>query len=116
MSMYSERSNAVDKMSYLFEWDKWKKEIPYLDFDKKWLVRAIPAFHTGVIRYNIIHKNIPNSHVSIYLDCYDRAGSVGEPYWEIYPYEDDCFRCLLYETDALLLAIKESFKQQKKEL
>ena len=113
--MNHEESKCLFEVEKVFEWDKWRKEIPYLEFPQDWLVRAIPPFHVGIIRYNIKHKEIPDSHVSIYLDCYDRAGFVGQPYWEIYPHEGDCFRCLMAETDKLIEAINQSFEEQKKQ-
>ncbi len=106
--------NCLHEVERVFEWDKWVKELPYLDFHKDWLVRAVPAFHTGIIRYSIKHKKIPNSHVSIYFDAYERAGFMSKPYWEVYPYNGDCFRCYMHETDLLLKAIKQSFKEQAK--
>lgn len=96
-----------------FEWDKWRQQIPYLSFDPNWLVRAIPPFSTGVIRYNLKHKDIPHGFVSIYLDCYDCAGCVGKPYWEVYPVDGDCGRCLLDETEKLLDYIRTSFDEQR---
>ena len=112
--MSYEKYKCIYEAEQVFEWDKWRQEIPYMDFHSDWLVRAIPPFHTGVIRYNIKHKEIPDSHVSIYLDCYDRAGCMGmQPYWELYPHDGDCFRCLMNETDDLIKAIHESFEQQR---
>lgn len=108
------RDDCLYEVEKLFEWDKWFRELPYLDFDKDWLVRAVPAYHTGIIRYHIKHKKKPCAHVSIYFDAYDRAGSMDmKPYWEVYPYDGDIFRCYMNETDLLLAAIKQSFKEQE---
>ncbi len=105
--------DCLYEVEKVFQWDKWAKELPYLDFHRDWLVRAIPAFHTGIIRYNIKHKKKPNAHVSIYFDAYDRAGCMDmKPYWEVYPHNDDVFRCYMHETDKLIEAIKQSFKEQ----
>ena len=92
------------------EHDKWREEIPYLQFPTDWLVKAIPSFD-AIVRYNI--KKGENM-VSIYLDCYDKLGYVGEPYWEILKVggnfkddEGDPERFLLNETDELLKAISK---------
>lgn len=89
-----------------FEWRKWMKEIPYLSFPEHWEVKAIPPFSVGIIRYNIRLKENHDKWASVYLDCYDMAGFVGEPYWEIYPYDDDCMQYLMNETDGLLKGLK----------
>lgn len=110
-----QRRKKIDARCYLQqveEWSKWSKEIPFVAFDKDWLVKAIPAFTGAIIRYNIKHKDKPNSFVSVYLDCYDELGCVGKPYWEVHPVDGDCERCLMDETDTLLAAIKKSLDQQ----
>jgi hypothetical protein len=108
-----EETKCLYEVEKVFEWDKWRQEIPFLSFPADWLIKAIPPFSTGIIRYNIKHKDLPNSFVSVYLDCYDRAGCVGEPYWEVHPIDGDCERCLINETDELIAAITKSLDQQK---
>lgn len=94
-----------------FEWDKWAYEIPFLQFPSDWLVKAIPPRITGVIRYNI--KHVDGGFVSVYLDCYDMAGYMGKPYWEIYPdIHGNANRFWLNETDELLASIAESLADQ----
>ena len=66
-----------------YEWNKWTKEIPSLNFKKKWNVKIIPPCTGAIIRFRVTYKN---RWVSVYLDCYDELGFFGEPYWEIYPY------------------------------
>lgn len=110
------KSTSLGQVSELFEWDKWSKEIPYINFPDFMEVRAIPPTGTGIIRYNVRHKDNKDTWCSIYLDCYDLAGCVDEPYWELYPYKGDCFRCLINETDDLLAAISESLTDQIKEI
>lgn len=101
----------ISNVSKEYEWEKWKDEIPYLQFQNDWQVRAVPPFGGAIIRYNIKKDN---SFVSIYLDCYDQLGYCGQPYWEIYPYADDVYRCYMNDTKELLKAIKKSLKQQEK--
>lgn len=86
------------------EWHKWINEIPWLQFPSGWLVRPVPPFGGAVARF---HVKKGDDFVSIYLDCYDQLGIVGEPYWEVYPYQGDCARFLMNDTDGLLKCIQE---------
>lgn len=94
------------------EYGKWAEEIPYIKFPKNYEVKIMPPFNNAIVRF-LVKCN--NASVSVYLDCYDKLGSVGKPYWEIYPYENDTFRCLLKETDLLLEAIEKSLNKQEEE-
>lgn len=110
--------DCLYEVEKVFEWDKWRKEIPYINWPSSWEVRAVPAFHTGIIRYNVRHIKNEKVWVSIYLDAYDRAGFYDrKPYWEVYPadVEGDCLRFDMIDTDGLLKAIKASFKKQLKD-
>jgi len=68
-----------------FEWEKWAKEIPFINWPSNWSIKAIPPFCGAVIRYRIVDNENPENSVSVYLDCYDALGCVGSPYWEVYP-------------------------------
>lgn len=94
------------------EWMKWHKEVPYIQWPSDWLVKAVPPFGGAVIRYNIKHVDKPDSFVSVYLDCYDEIGCVGQPYWEIYPIGGECERYMMDETDQLIDGIKRSLNAQ----
>lgn len=98
------------KMEEAFGWRKWINEIPYLKFPESWEVKAVPPFSGAIIRYHIRRGD---AFVSVYLDCYDRLGHMGEPYWEIHPYYDDCMRYLMAETDQLLDGIETALQQQE---
>ena len=87
-----------------YEWNKWTKEIPSLKFKKKWNVKIIPPCTGAIIRFRVTYKN---RWVSVYLDCYDELGFFGEPYWEIYPYEDDVYRVPMYNTNELIERIND---------
>ena len=88
------------------EWEKWTNEIPFIKWPPDWEVKAVPPSMGAIIRYQI--KTPKCAFISVYLDCYDRLGWVGKPYWEVYPHNDgECFRCLLKETDLLIKAIGE---------
>ena len=99
----------VYELERILEYRKWEKEIPFLQFDQDWEVKIIPHFG-GVIARFLVKKG--EAKVSIYLDCYDRLGCVGEPYWEVYPYDDDVYRCSINEANLLLNAISRSLKKQ----
>jgi hypothetical protein len=99
-----ERDLVSSKARHLFEWDKWCKEIPRLNFRSDWNVKIMPPFGSAIIRFNC-EKN--GNYADVYLDCYDELGCFGSPYWEIYPYNDDVYRCGMNETKELLERINE---------
>ncbi len=86
-------------------WRGWVEVIPALHFRPKWRVKIIPPFCGAMVRFQVSHKDI-----SVYLDVSDTLGCFGEPYWEIYPYEGDTYRCAMNETDELIRVIGECFK------
>jgi len=90
----------------------WADHIPHIPFAPEWDVRAIPPYGGAVIRYYVRHKGL---RVSIYLDGYDRLGSMGEPYWEMYPGPDvgQPERFLLAETDELAAKVAEYFASRQ---
>lgn len=94
-----------EKMEHM----KWVKEIPYINFKKEWAVQVSPPFSGAVVRFRVKYNN---AEVSVYLDCYDRLGYYGSPYWEVYPHNDDVFRCDMLDTESLLKAIEESILEQ----
>ena len=109
---WKELNNARYLIEKENEYHKWTQEIPYINFPSSWLIKAIPPFGGAIIRYNIKHKDYASS-VSVYLDCYDELGIMGQPYWKVYPVEDDCYRCYLPYVDSLLSAINQSLIEQK---
>ena len=104
-----QNSMLVYEYSEVMQHDKWRDEIPYINFPPEWSIQISPPFSGAVVRFRV---KCGNADVSVYLDCYDRLGFVGEPYWEIYPHQGDCFRCLMSETNKLLQAIRESIEQE----
>jgi hypothetical protein len=88
--------------SAIMEHDKWMREIPYIRFPSDWEVQVSPPFSGAVVRFRVKKGK---SDISVYLDCYDNLGFMGRPYWEIYPYNDDTFRCAMNDTDGLIQAI-----------
>lgn len=109
----SEKMDLSSKMYKEFEWDKWLNEVPYIQFPKHFKVQITPPFTGAVVRFCVKHIEDENTHVSVYLDCYNTLGCYGEPYWEIYPYSDgDTYRCGMNEIEDLIYRIDESLSKQ----
>lgn len=86
--------------------EKWReiiKQIPTLNFKKEWNVKIIPPFGGALVRFTVYYNG---NHVSVYLDWYSRLGCVDEPYWELYPREDDVRRYRLNDTKELMKDIE----------
>ena len=96
-------------MSKLFEWHKWCGEIPQIKFEPEWGIRIIPPFGSAVVRFGVV---CGKADLSVYLDCYDELGCVGEPYWELYPHKGDTERFLMKDVKGLKRAIKNEIKRQ----
>ena len=92
------------------EWRKWCDEIPSMNFPEEWNVKIIPPFAGAIARFMVTYKD---RRGSVYLDCYDRIGFFGEPYWEAYPIKGDTFRCKMSDTKLLIKTIKAAFKAKK---
>jgi len=91
------------------EWGKWREEIPFIKWPSDWEVKAIPPAGGAIIRYEV---KTPNCElISIYLDCYDLLGIMGQPYWEVYCFNGEPERCLMNETDELLKLIGDCRKE-----
>lgn len=102
------------EVEYAEEWREWVTQIPSLSFPSDWQVKVIPPFSGAMVRFQITTK--AGGWTSVYLDCFDQLGFVGEPYWEVYPYDGDTYRCMMNETTKLLRAIKHSLKKREKKL
>jgi hypothetical protein len=107
--MEYEDFNKVYEVERIMEYRKWCGKIPHITFPNDWKVQVIPPFRGAVVRFKIKKGD---ANVSIYLDCYDRLGCYGQPYWEVYPHENDVFRCDMEDTETLLKAIAESIAEQ----
>lgn len=89
----------------LNEWQKWSKEIPFIQFPADWQIRIIPPLTGAIVRFLV---NVPGKpdRVSVYLDCYDVLGYFGEPHWEVYPVPtsdgDNNERCAMNDVNTLL--------------
>lgn len=87
----------------VFEWDKWAKQIPFIEFPEGWKIKVIPPFAGAVCRFRV---SAGRFEFSVYLDCYDLLGCYGSPYWEVYEINGDVFRCGIDDFDEAIEAIK----------
>ncbi len=101
---YLERVMTTSKIDSLQEYQKWAQEIPFMRFPADWEIKIIPPFCGAIVRFVIRRINEEKS-ISVYLDCYGTLGSLGDPYWEIHPYNGDTYKCYLNETGNLIDAI-----------
>jgi hypothetical protein len=96
-------------------WDRlydargWCDKIPFIPFKPGWLVKIIPPFAGAVARFLVSTNG--REYTSVYLDCYSQLGGWDIPYWEVYPYDGDTFRCEMNETDKLIEAIEISLNE-----
>lgn len=89
-----------------FDWRRWIKQIPEIEFPPGWKIKVTPPFAAAVVRFRVRlpeHKNT----ISIYLDCYEQLGHFGEPYWEVYPYRGCTGRCAMKDVSRLLEMIAD---------
>lgn len=91
------------------QWTKWNKQIPEIKLKDGWKLIVLAPFGGAMARFRV---NLGEASVSVYLDVDDSLGYVGEPYWEIYPFEDDVARYLIAETDNLINGIDKSLADQ----
>jgi hypothetical protein len=81
-----------------------------LHFRGDWKVRIIPPFADAVIRFQV---TLPSGVLkSVFMDSRNSLGIWGrgndaEPYWEVYPYQNDVGRCALDDTIMLMEMIQD---------
>lgn len=91
------------------KWTEWNRKIPEIQLKDGWKLKILAPFGGAMARFRV---GLGDASVSVYLDVDDSLGCVGEPYWEIYPYEDDVSRYLINETDDLVNGIDKSLSDQ----
>jgi hypothetical protein len=104
--------DAQKLLSDEFEYPKWRKEIPFIELPEGYLFKPIPNFTGSVVRF-LAKKKGEEKEVSIYLDCYDELGLVGQPYWEVYPVDGDTARFYMDEVDKLSQTIVEALNESE---
>ena len=80
-------------------WHEWDRLMPQLHFKENWGVTIIPPFGGAIIRFRVEHNG---RCVSVYFDGYDRLGIVGQPYWEVYDFNEGPYRFLYDEVGDLM--------------
>ena len=109
--MDSQQIEISQEYDTLFEYQKWEKEIPYLQFPKEWKVKIVPPFGGAAIRFFV---EVGNDNISVYLDCYNALGCVGEPYWELFPDKNEqTTRILMHDTKDLIYQIQLAINHMK---
>jgi hypothetical protein len=99
------------ELSVLFEWDKWTREIPWIQFPSDWKIKIIPPTVGTIVRFRV---TLPSGkEKSIYLDCYDIVGHFGSPYWEVYPIRNDIGRCSMNDVQLLISMIADESEEEK---
>lgn len=110
MSDRMDRFEQQFQVARLFEWEHWTESIPYIEFKPGWGVKVVPPFMGAIVRF-LVEKD--GCNVSVYLDCYDMLGSMGHPYWEIYPSDDgDTERFDMNDVTGLIDGIERSLIAQ----
>lgn len=89
-------------------WRERINEIPFLQFPQDWMIKIIPPFGGAMARF-IVEKQ--GKRISVYLDFDNALGWWEGPYWEIYPFEDDVYRCGINETQELIDAIAKALSE-----
>ena len=74
-----DKMDLAKRYSQSFELRKWTEKVKNVKYPDDWKITPIPSFGGAVLRFLV------NDRVSVYLDCYEQLGCMGEPYWEIYP-------------------------------
>jgi len=107
---------TVAKAENIKKYKEWSHKIPSLKFPSDWKITIIPPFGGAMVRFMVTRDEYPDQSVSVYLDCDDSLGCVGQPYWEIYPFKEDTYRFLMNETDDLMDGIDLAFGNRRKVL
>jgi len=93
------------KVEDAMEYRRWVEEIPFIPVPDGCQIAPIPPFAGAVARFRFRRSD---GHIkSVYLDCYDRLGCCGSPYWEVYPHDGDVGRCAMEDVDALVKMLME---------
>jgi hypothetical protein len=107
--------SVLSAVENIQEYRKWADKIPAIKFPSDWCVQIIPPYGGAIVRFTVQRYGCKNK-VSVYLDCYDRLGYVGRPYWELYPYKGDTYRCAMEDIDELLDIIDYALGNKRKHL
>lgn len=91
--------------------DCYNGPFPRLRFPAEFEIEILPPFAGALFRFRVWAGE---TWVSVYCDDIDAFGSMGRPYYEIYPDErDDTRRFWPDETEAMMIAIIQSLSKRK---
>jgi hypothetical protein len=109
---WKKRLDAQIAWDVKFEAREWVSKIPYMTLPNDVEFKAIPPFGGANCRF-MVKKG--ERTVSVYLDCYNSLGAMDEPYWEMFPYYGDTYRCYLKDVDLLSQKISEELNRELNE-
>lgn len=95
-------------------WRDYVKNAPYINFPSEWDIQIIPPFGGAIMRFRVRYKG---HEISVYADYHQSLGyysneeGIETPYWEIYPYMNDTYRCAINDTKKLIKKIEVSFNK-----
>ena len=101
---YLERVEFRSKVESFYEYRKWIKEIDFFEIPNGWKFKPVPPFAGAVCRFGL---QVGKVSYSIYLDCYDELGFVGEPYWEVFEIDGDVKRFGIKQQKELIDCISK---------
>jgi len=98
------------------KWSKWVERIPFINFPSDWVVKPCPPFMNAMARFLVKRKAAGGAEaVSVYLDVDGSLGTFGydqdgksNPYWEVFPVDEDIERVAMDDVDGLLALIAKS--------
>jgi len=72
-------------------WTNFYDAMEYIELEQGFSFRVVPPIGGALMRFLIFHKESERDF-SVYFDAHDQLGSVGQPYFEVYPVQGDTFR------------------------
>lgn len=88
-------------------------KMPFLSFPDNYEIAVIPPFSGAMARF-YVRKKGTKGRLSVYADFHDLLGFFNGPYWEVFPYQGDVFRCKIDEPEKLMKAIVEAVEDINK--
>lgn len=86
------------------KWRDWVFRVPEIPMPTGWRVRVTPPYAGALVRFGV--TNLSGQHKSVYLDVWNRLGYMGEPYWEVYPVNNEPARCTMEDVAELVRLIE----------
>ena len=93
------------------EWEKYYKDMPYIELEKGFKIRAMPPTSGAMLRFSILAPS--GNDYSVYYDVFDRLALYGKPYYEVYPYVDSDGYEDVYRSDNVEEILEVIYLQEK---